>query len=152
MPWLYSLVQTKSKVLRKLLQILQLTVHLPEKILNLRLEIILNAKSEQTWAPQNHSNCLIPCKTQPYQILQLWHQSVLHIRSQQNRVTIRQGLKVPKPKSVQVKQGRFQLIPDTANEQSWALIDHLPEVLFWDSELTGEKAENWVELRFDVGG
>ena len=65
---------------------------------------------------------------------------------------ISQGLKVSKTKSVKIEQSRFQLIPNTANEQSWALVDHLPEVVFWDSKVTVKERENRVELRFDVGG
>lgn len=54
-PRLDPFLQTKSKELRELLQLLQVPFHLLTKILKLWLEVILNTVSEQCWTPPHHT-------------------------------------------------------------------------------------------------
>lgn len=151
-PRLYPLLQAEGEVLREAPQLLQPPAHLLAEILELRLEVVLDAEGEQGGAPPDHTDRLVPREPDALQVLELRDQRVLHAGDQQYRVLVGQGVKVTEAQPLEVKQSRPELVPDAGDQQPRALVDGPPEALVGDAEVPGQEAEDGAEVGLDVGG
>ncbi|XP_057787203.1 F-box protein SKIP24 [Salvia miltiorrhiza] len=88
MPRLNPILQTEGKILWKLLQFLQFSLHLLGKILQFRLEIVLNTEREERRTSQNHLHGIPLGKSQAHKVIKLGDERVLDAGDQQNRVLI----------------------------------------------------------------
>lgn len=97
MPRLNPILQTKRKILRKLLQFPQFPLHLPGKILQFRLEIVLNAEGEERRASQHHLHRVALRESQAHEVIQLGDERFLDARHQQDRILISQRVQIGEP-------------------------------------------------------
>ncbi|KAJ1443647.1 hypothetical protein SESBI_00235 [Sesbania bispinosa] len=147
MPWHNPLLQTEPKVLRKLLQLLQLPLHLLHQIREFRPQIVLHIVPKNRRQPRTSVHRLLVRETnilkEPHP-----HAQLLHARVQQVRVPVRWPVQVANPDAPEELERGTEAEVSVGEEEFGAAEDEAAGLVGGGAEVAGEE----VEDRGDVGG
>ena len=143
MPRLYPLPQAKPKILRKLLQLFQLSLHIINQKLKLGPQVILHTVPKYRRDPPTHSRRFLVLKPyaleEPHLRSQLLHPRVEHVR-----VRLARSVQILHPQLLEVNQRRSQAVLHVGEEDSGAVHDQSSGFRGGGSELAGEEVEDGI--------
>lgn len=143
MSGLYPVLKAERKVLRKLLQLLQIPPHFDDEVVEFGLEILLHAVAEELRKPAEHRQRIPLRKPDPLEVFDPRDELLLDAGGEEVGVFVDLG---DSDALEEVERGAEPVL-DAAGEQSRPSVDHAAQIGAVDAGLPDQEGED----RDDVG-